>query len=480
MWWQQLFPELPPEWIVEYLRPPAQGLAFINTRHLEYIKLSFARLRGVNAIAQLNALLAELRPQLQELEASDLRTDEARRLASCQLRFGQGGQLLRGVVAVLSAPQQGEALVLLRAAQADLYRQREKELERLAWRLLRRLTELTGSMEQVDTAAVERVRQAQAELARTGRPLHVGLYWITIPRHWQPSLASNGNLLVVSAEGESVAIYMLEIPADALTLQMMLQGLALLGLPPQQAALLRQLASPYLPPLEVIRQLYPRFAGGSVQQLQILGHWPLPAAVGQAARIHYRYLRPSPAGGQPVEGGTEVISRPPPLAVPGASFWTVVAQGAEAPPGLFARRLPLYMAILASARPDPNGIQAALASQQQQNRIIQQMVASQAAHFRHQNQMIAQTFDHMRAMQMNLFEQVQQTNLNIGLDWMDAFAGQVYVKDIRTGARFTVPREYVDFFRDRGEQVRAYGKYADPLLYGSYERDILQPIYHGE
>ncbi|MBX5458630.1 MAG: hypothetical protein IRZ31_17195 [Thermogemmatispora sp.] len=112
IWWQQLFPELPPEWIVEYRRPPAQGLAFINARHLEDIKLSFARLRGVNAIAQLNALLAELRLQLQELEASNLQTDEARRVASCRLLFRQEGQQLRGIVVVLSAPQQGEALIL--------------------------------------------------------------------------------------------------------------------------------------------------------------------------------------------------------------------------------------------------------------------------------------------------------------------------------------------------------------------------------
>jgi aryl carrier-like protein len=478
MWWQQVFPELPQGWVVERLLPPAQGLIFMNTQRLEYIKLSFARLRGANAIAQLNALLSDLRQQFQQLEASDLRADEARRVASCQVRFVQQGQPLQGTAVVLSG-ERGQALVLMRAARADLYPQVEKELERLAWSLLRRLTAVTGSAAGAGAGAAE-LQKAQAELAQRGRAVHVGLFWITIPRDWQVAFANNGNLLAMNSSGESVAIYILQVPADALTLQMMLQGLQWLGLTPQQSALLARLVSPYLPPLEVIRQLYPRLSGGSVQQLQILGHWPLPAAMGQAARVHYRYVRPAPAGAQPIEGGADVTSIPPPLPVPGATFWTLTAQGAEAPPALFAQRLPFYMAILASARPDPNGIQAALASQQQQSQIIQQMAASQAAHFRQQNQLIAQTFDNIRSMQWNLFEHIQQTNLNIALDWMDAFTGQVYVKDVRTGARFTVPREYADFFRERGEKIRAYGKYADPLLYGSYERDVLQPIYHGE
>nr|BBH92755.1 hypothetical protein KTA_09540 [Thermogemmatispora argillosa] len=481
MWWQQVFPELPSGWVVERLLPPAQGLAFLNTQRPEYIKLSFARLRGANAIAQLNTLLTELRGQLQRLEASDLRTDPARNVASCQVRFWQQGQPLRGVLVVI-AGQHGDALALSRAARADLYPQREHELERLAWSLLRRLTELTESASGVQEiqAASERAEQAQAELARTGRPVHVGLYWITIPQHWQLSLASGGNLLAVSPEGESVTIYVVQIPADVGTLQLMLRGLALLGLSSQQAALLKRLVSPYLPPVEVIRQLYPRLAAGAVQQLQILGQWPLPVAMGQAARIRYRYLRPSPAGMQAIEGGADVHSIPPPLQVPGAAFWNLTVQGAEAPAAIFGQRLPLYMAILASARPDPAGLQAALASQRQQHQIIQQMAASQAAHFRHQSQIIAQAFGQVNALQMNLFEHNLQSRLNTTLDWIDTFMGETYVKDVRTGARFTVPRSYVEFFRQRGEEVRAYGKYADPLLYGSYERDILKPIHHGE
>jgi hypothetical protein len=474
MWWQQIFPNLPEGWVVQPLTTPMQGLAFMNTKRLEYVKLSIANLAGADAVEQLNNLLVQLRQQFSHLQINDVRADAQRKIAGCQIRYvADGGEIVSRVILISGG---GQAIIVSRAAQADLYPQVQGELEAIAWSLLQQLTQLR----QQSAPSAGLLAQARTELGRRSHTVHVGLYWITIPSDWRVLTANGSNFVAISPGGEIIAIYNLEIPADRQTLELMLEGLNLLGLSPEQYNTVVRLVSPYLPPVEVIRQLYPQVSGGEVQNVQVLEQRTLPSPVGQRAEVHYRYFHSTPTGSQPMEGMADVTSTPPPITVPGATFWTVTALGAEAPPTLFQQNLPLYVAILSSARPDPQGIQTALATQQQQNQIIKQIAVSQAQHFQQQNQLITQTFDNMKSMQMSLFQNLQNTNLNIGLDWLDTFGGQTYVKDVETGARFTVPNEYMDFFRNLGEAVRAYGKYADPLLHGSHEGDILQPIHHGE
>lgn len=134
MWWQQIFPNLPEGWVVQPLTTPMQGLAFMNTKRLEYVKLSIANLAGADAVEQLNNLLVQLRQQFSHLQINDVRADAQRKIAGCQIRYvADGGEIVSRIILISGG---GQAIIVSRAAQADLYPQVQGELEAIAWSLL--------------------------------------------------------------------------------------------------------------------------------------------------------------------------------------------------------------------------------------------------------------------------------------------------------------------------------------------------------
>jgi hypothetical protein len=160
-----------------------------------------------------------------------------------------------------------------------------------------------------------------------------------VPFNWKIQSATQRHFLVTNLQNEKVWVDVWDVPMDA-------QSLANIGqLNPLSTSL--RIYSPPLAPVDVLKQLYPPFAQGAVQNLNVLMGKTVPASVGmQAGVFDYRYL----LHGQTRYEGEMLIITVPPTHSPYVNYWSLITCGGEAPAEIFQQNKALYAVILGSLK----------------------------------------------------------------------------------------------------------------------------------
>jgi hypothetical protein len=157
-----------------------------------------------------------------------------------------------------------------------------------------------------------------------------------IPFGWQVQVANLQHFLLTSLQNEKVWVDVWEVPMDAQSLARMSQA--------DPLANAGQIYSPPLAPIDVLKQLYPRFAQGTVQNLSVLpksNTVSAPSGV-QAGVFDYRYLY---QGQFPYEGEM-LITTLPPTHLPLVNYWNIITLGGEGPAEFFRKNKALYVCVL--------------------------------------------------------------------------------------------------------------------------------------
>ena len=155
-----------------------------------------------------------------------------------------------------------------------------------------------------------------------------------IPFDWQVQVASLQHFLLTGGHNEKVWVDVWDVPMDAQSLAVTSQ------LNPLSNA--KQIYSPPLAPIDVLKQLYPRFAQ-EVQNLSVLGSKTVPASGGvQEGVFDYRYLY---QGQLPYEGEMLILTLPP-THTRFVNYWNLITLGGEGPAEFFRKNKALYVFVL--------------------------------------------------------------------------------------------------------------------------------------
>ena len=158
-----------------------------------------------------------------------------------------------------------------------------------------------------------------------------------IPFDWQVQAASLRHFLLTSGHNEKVWVDVWDVPMDAQSLAVTSQ------LNPLSNA--KQIYSPPLAPIDVLRQLYPRFAQGTVQNLSVLKSNTVPAPGGmQEGVFDYGYLYQGQRE-RPYKGEMLILTLPP-THTPFVNYWNIITLGGEGPAEFFQKNKALYVCVL--------------------------------------------------------------------------------------------------------------------------------------
>jgi hypothetical protein len=127
-----------------------------------------------------------------------------------------------------------------------------------------------------------------------------------------------------------------DVPMDAQSLALMSQT--------NPVANAMQIYSRPLATIEVLNQLYPLFARGKVQKLNVVKATPLPAppVAKEEGVFDYRYLF---QGQVPYEGEMLIMTLPP-SHLPPVNYWNLITLGGEGPLEFFRKNRALYVCVL--------------------------------------------------------------------------------------------------------------------------------------
>ncbi len=463
----------PKGWLVK--RHSSGGITIYNPNRVESVK--FQPLTGMsgNALQQLHKIYTEVKRLHPDVRFFNVKADQHGEMAECDtvltgLGYHNDKTKLREKLFLLT--KDGRTLLVLLLARADLYPSVARTLYLIANSAFvartpqKKFTALNGP--KIDMGNV------------SFRKVNTGVYYINVPASWSVMLASRGNLLATNARNETIFVFSLQVPADQETYEYEADGYRMLGKSPAFLALLARAVSPCLSPVEVVRDWYPRVTGGYVRDMRILNYRPMPpnSAAGRGTQqgvVKYSYTLNTRRSQTQMEGAAIVITTPPQIETPGATFWNLIAYGAEAPATVFSQRLPLYLAVFKSVRANLQGIRQQMANDEKDRNIIVHGAMRSIGDIAARRKMIENTFNSVNRMQRQEFNTINNDNYHVALGWMEAYGRQTPVVDVNTGAKYTLPTGYVSIFTSRGRNVRAPSG-VDPILFNSLPGDVVKPV----
>lgn len=446
-----------------------------NPNRVESVK--FVPLTGMsgNALHQLHKIYTMVKRQHPDARFFNVKADQHGELAECDteligLGYHNDKMKLREMLFLLT--KNGRTLLVLLIARADLYPSVAGTLYSIANSAF-----AARPPQQTATAPI----RSSTNLSNISfRRVDTGIYYINVPVSWSVKLASRGNLLATNTRKETIFAFSLQVPADRETYEYEADGYRMLGKSPALLDMLARAVSPCLSPLEVVRDWYPHVTGDFVRDMRILNYRPMTPnpAVGRGTEqgiVHYSYTLNTTRSRTHMEGAAIVITTPPQIEVPGATFWNLIAYGAEAPATVFTHRLPLYIHVFKSVRANLQGIREQMANDEKDRNIIVHGAMRSIGDIAARRKMIENTFNSVNQMQRQEFNTMNNDNYHVALGWMEAYGGQTPVVDVNTGAKYTLPTGYVNAFTSRGRNVRA-PRGIDPILFNSPSGDVVKPV----
>lgn len=255
-----------------------------------------------------------------------------------------------------------------------------------------------------------------------------GVVSMDVPADWQAGSSIAGTFRAYSPRGESFSCGKADIFLNYPSMEVTAQTLRMLGTSRQELALLSRLASPPLDPENIVLRLLPQIAGGAMQNLRILGSWPLPEG---GTLIYYRYmllpqrdalfrslLAPALwAYGQVAMQAEVRLYRVPGMPVGVARIWSFLYQIVEAPQDLFVSNAGAYQRIFESFAVDVNEIERMLAASQQAGAAVSSAITARNSTIQNWSQdYLHRQYDQLR--------QCQHRNAKMGPVWIDMAAHQ--------------------------------------------------------
>lgn len=182
-----------------------------------------------------------------------------------------------------------------------------------------------------------------------------GSFSAKVPADWRVTSALLRYFQIDSPGGEKVIAAALDVTADAQSLQNYVALMQQHGIrvPQDELALMGRLVSRPLPPTDVVRVLFPRVGGGSVQNMSIVESQNLGTSQVSGALVHYKYTL---APGQVAMEGEALVFTLPPSYYGVYNYWTFIAFVGEGPTQLFQRNKALYVAILQTIKYDEQAL----------------------------------------------------------------------------------------------------------------------------
>ncbi len=304
--------------------------------------------------------------------------------------------------------------------------------------------------------------------------INAGEFWMQIPAFWRVVSASprSFHLEVQGNAGESFTVNSFSVAANEQTLQNELTGLRAMGAPPQVLELRSRLLAPYLSPVQVVQYLFPKVASGLAQNLKVLGssnarEFQQDGDLIESSVVTYEYQKIMGGKAVPEEGAAEIITVRLPFITALDYTWKLIYIGAEAPPWVFQKEIPLFMAMAHSIRINNQ----AILQNSQNNRALGNEIANFGEQsiqgFQNSENLIASTGQRVMSMQYNSWKNGYSGMMHNTYGWMEAYTGEQPYVDTNTGQKVMLQGYGLP-----GEKVRAY----ENTPYGIGQGDVLRPV----